>query len=354
VLAPPAPSAPGPRPARRGTAAGRSGAVRAGGGPGRAAARGGAGPAAEPGGPGSAAGSAGAGPVAGRAGAAAAPPEPAPLGGAGVGGRAADPPTVPLPAVALSVGPALPPPSRRVAGAVGRTGGTAPAEGLLWRWLPPSWRGARIDPGRRGAAALAVVAAAAAVLAALGVWSGRPHAEPVAALPAVTVSTAAPGGPPLPTSAAPGPAAPLTVSVAGAVVRPGLVEVPEGARVADVLKAAGGPLPDTDLTGINLARRVADGEQVAVGVPPAPDAVPGAGGGAPGGDAATGPAGGLVDLNRATEAELDALPGVGPVTAQRILQWRERNGRFRTVEQLREVEGIGERRLAQLRELVTV
>jgi competence protein ComEA len=143
------------------------------------------------------------------------------------------------------------------------------------------------------------------------------------------------------------------VSVSGKVHRPGLVEVPEGARVADVLDAAGGALPGTDLSALNLARRVADGEQVAVGVPAAPDAAPLATPGAPPPPASGAPAG-KVDLNAATVEQLDALPGVGPVTAQRILEWRTRHGRFARVEQLREIEGIGERRFAQLRELVVV
>ena len=128
------------------------------------------------------------------------------------------------------------------------------------------------------------------------------------------------------------------------------MRVSPGSRVADVLEAAGGPLPDADLSGVNLARKVGDGEQVAIGVPPAPDAGSGAGDRREGG---SGPAGPL-DLNAATVEQLDALPGVGPVTAQRIVEWRTRNGRFATVDQLREVEGIGERRLGQLRELVRV
>jgi competence protein ComEA len=138
------------------------------------------------------------------------------------------------------------------------------------------------------------------------------------------------------------------VAVVGKVRRPGLVRVPPGSRVADTLDAAGGVLPGVDLAGVNLARKVGDGEQVAVGVPPAPDAVP-ATGGEP---EAAGPGKAPLDLNAATVEQLDALPGVGPVTAQRIVDWRVRNGRFATVEQLREVEGIGERRLGQLRGLV--
>ncbi len=194
---------------------------------------------------------------------------------------------------------------------------------------------------------LALVAALGAVVAAVGVWTQRPQVEPVSALPAVAVAEPDPGGAPPVEDAGP-----LVVSVSGKVARPGLVQVESGARVADALAAAGGALPGTDLTGLNLARRVVDGEQVAVGVPPAPDV---AGSTGPTGAGAVEPVpGGKVDLNAATEDQLDALPGVGPVTAQRILEWRTRNGRFARVEQLREVEGIGERRFAQLRELVTV
>ncbi|MCO1656611.1 ComEA family DNA-binding protein [Pseudonocardia humida] len=223
--------------------------------------------------------------------------------------------------------------------------------GPLRRLAPAGWRGARLDPGRPAALVLVLVATVAAVVAAVGVWSERPRVEPVAGLPPVVLDEPAAGAG-APSDAPAEPAGPLVVSVSGRVARPGLVEVPSGARVADALAAAGGALPGTDLTGLNLARRVADGEQVAVGVPPAPDAT----GPAPAGGAQAGPGApaGKVDLNAATLEQLDALPGVGPVTAQRILEWRTRNGRFARVEQLREVEGIGERRFAQLRELVVV
>ena len=155
------------------------------------------------------------------------------------------------------------------------------------------------------------------------------------------------------------------VSVAGRVAHPGVVRVPDGARVADALAAAGGARPGVDLSGLNLARRLVDGEQIAVGVPPAPDAAGqppsggAAGAGAAGrgraaaGSAGAGPAA-KVDLNTASVAQLDTLPGVGPVTAQHIVEWRSRNGRFARVDQLREIDGIGERRFQQLRELVTV
>jgi competence protein ComEA len=231
-------------------------------------------------------------------------------------------------------------------------------------WLPAVVRGARIEPGRRGAAVLAVVAVAAAVIAGLFVWGARPRAEPVAALPVVSVSEgqsarpAPPSGAAAPAAVAPAAAATpavVVVSVVGRVARPGLVSLTEGARVADVLAAAGGPQPGIDVSQLNLARRVGDGEQIAVGIPAAPDALPAAaaapaGGGSAGGAAPAGP----LDLNRAGVDQLDTLPGVGPVTAQRIVEWRTRNGRFARVEQLREIDGIGERRFEQLRTLVRV
>ncbi|GLZ34050.1 competence protein ComEA [Lentzea sp. NBRC 105346] len=129
----------------------------------------------------------------------------------------------------------------------------------------------------------------------------------------------------------------LVVNVVGAVPRPGLVTVTSGARVADALDAAGGAAPGTDLHGLNLARKVTDGEQIAVGVPP------------PQGGAAPEQ---KLDLNSATESQLDGLPGVGPVTAQRIVAWRTRHGSFASVEQLREIDGIGDNKLAKLTELV--
>ena len=130
--------------------------------------------------------------------------------------------------------------------------------------------------------------------------------------------------------------------------------MPAGARVIDVLKAAGGPLRGADLGMLNLARKVADGELVTVGVPAPASGGPAAGGGAPPAGAAAGGADGPIDLNTATLSELDTLPGVGPVLAQRILDWRTEHGRFATVDQLSDVPGIGDARLAQLRDLVRV
>jgi competence protein ComEA len=200
----------------------------------------------------------------------------------------------------------------------------------------------RLDPGRRGAAALVVVALVAALAAGAVVLRGRP--QEVAAPDVVA------GGAPLPgptATASPGPeAADVVVAVAGKVVRPGLVRLPAGSRVDDAVRAAGGPLPGTDPGLLNLARRLVDGEQVLVGVDP-PPAAPGAPGAGPS-------PGGLLDLNRATAAELDALPGIGPVLAQRIVDWRTEHGRFASIEQLREVTGIGESKYAELEDSVSV
>lgn len=156
----------------------------------------------------------------------------------------------------------------------------------------------------------------------------------------------------------------VVVDVAGRVQRPGIVTLPVGARVADALDAAGGTRGRVDLTTLNLARVLFDGEQLLVGVEPAvPPAAPppGPAGDAPAGDvpsptsgSPSSAPGSLVNLNTATEAELDTLPGVGPVTAQAILAWRTDHGGFTSVDELLEVSGIGEVTLEELRPLVTV
>lgn len=223
-----------------------------------------------------------------------------------------------------------------------------PPRGLA-RWLPASWVAARWDPGRWGAIGLGAVAALAAVIAAVGVWSGRPVAEPVPDLPVVAAAA--------PTSAAADPVpvvpagGPVIVNVAGKVRRPGLVTMREGARVGEAVEAAGGALPAVDLTPLNLAARVVDGQQIVVGAPAPAPASPGSAAAAP---AAAPAPGGKLDLNAASLEQLDALPGVGPVTAKKILDWRTQNGRFAAVEQLREIPGIGDARFGTLRELVRV
>ncbi|WP_446664253.1 helix-hairpin-helix domain-containing protein [Flexivirga sp. B27] len=152
----------------------------------------------------------------------------------------------------------------------------------------------------------------------------------------------------------------LVVQVVGQVHKPGVVHVKQGSRVQDVVSAAGGALSSADLSAINLARVVSDGEQIQVPKPgehptPPPQGSPASS--AVGGAGESGSAGGpasVVDLNTADQATLESLPGVGPVTAQRILQWRADNGRFSTVDELGEVSGIGDKTLAQLRPHVSV
>lgn len=148
----------------------------------------------------------------------------------------------------------------------------------------------------------------------------------------------------------------VVVDVTGRVRRPGIVVLPAGSRVADALEAAGGARREADLAGLNQARLLLDGEQIAVGVTPPPGVAatsvpaPEASGADPGGTST----GSLVNLNSASSAELEELPGVGPVTAQAIISWRETNGGFASVDQLLDVDGIGEKTLAQLAPLVTL
>jgi len=151
------------------------------------------------------------------------------------------------------------------------------------------------------------------------------------------------------------PVAEVVVHVVGAVTSPGVYSLPSGSRVSDAVAAAGGATGNAAEEGLNLARVVADGEQIRVltkaeleaGIQggDTPAAVAGAGG-------AT--ASGKVNLNRATAAELDSLPGVGPSTAQKIIADREANGPFKKIEDLMRVSGIGEKKFDSLKDLVTV
>jgi competence protein ComEA len=219
----------------------------------------------------------------------------------------------------------------------------SPAGRLVERWLPASMAGPSGSPRRRRLAiSVALIGVVAAVLTTVVLAGGRPSRESPPPLPPASRVAAAAAAAPAPQ---PSPVEKLVVSVVGKVASPGLVTVPAGSRVADALAAAGGTVAGTDLLGLNLARRLADGEQVAVGVPaPVADAArPGSG--AP-------PA--KVDLNTASPDQLDTLPGVGEVTAKRIVDWRTQHGRFSTVEQLRDVDGIGESKFGKLREQVTV
>lgn len=182
---------------------------------------------------------------------------------------------------------------------------------------------------------MGVVAALVAV--AVAVWT-RPREEPLAAPTPVAGSSVAPS----PSRSAPA-TAEVTIYVTGKVRRPGVIALPLGSRVVDAIMAAGGLKKDADPGGLNLARRVIDGEQIAVGEPGAAAVPP-----------AVAAESGVVSLNTGTVDQLDQLPGVGEVLAQRIVEYRDTNGGFQSIEQLREVEGIGEAKFADLKDQVTL
>ncbi|KOU24550.1 DNA-binding protein [Streptomyces sp. WM6368] len=210
------------------------------------------------------------------------------------------------------------------------------------------WLQDRCEVRPRTVAAVAVVLVAAVGFAGQQYWWARPqtvNAPAVVTPGAVPAASAASAGAPS-GAGSPGGAARIVVDVSGKVRDPGVRRLPTGSRVEDALAAAGGVRPGTDTTGLNRARVLVDGEQVVVGAP-APPPVAGAGGG-PGPGAGPGP----LSLGSATVAQLDGLPGVGPVLAQHIVDFRTARGGFRSVEELRQVDGIGERRFADLRTLV--
>ncbi|MFV2102652.1 helix-hairpin-helix domain-containing protein [Micromonospora sp. LOL_024] len=208
------------------------------------------------------------------------------------------------------------------------------------------------DPGRRGVRALAAVAVLVVLGAGIWTWRSRPQVEPVVAVTSAAVTPEPTGlvGDPSAVPAEP-PTGELVVAVAGKVRRPGLVRLPSGSRVADAVDAAGGALPGVDVTMLNPARKVNDGELILVGVPAPPPPAGAPPVAAPGSD--PGP-GARVNLNTATSAQLETLPGIGPVLAQRIVGYRDQHGGFRTVGDLRQVSGIGDARYEQLKDLVTV
>ncbi|MEU1405678.1 ComEA family DNA-binding protein [Streptomyces sp. NPDC005728] len=226
--------------------------------------------------------------------------------------------------------------------------------GLAVRERLPVWLQVRCGVQRRGVVALAVVLVAAAVFAAQHFWAGRTQ---TVRAPQV-VRAGAPftkKGEDAKSGGAGAPATPgreIVVDVSGKVRKPGIRRLPAGSRVADALRAAGGVRPGVRTEGLNRARFLVDGEQVLVGASAGTAlAPPGPGSGAGSGAAGTGPAA-PVSLNTATAEQLDTLPGVGPVLAQHIIDYRTRHGGFRSVDELRQVNGIGDRRFADLRAMV--
>lgn len=201
-------------------------------------------------------------------------------------------------------------------------------------------RAGRLDPGRRGAVALVLVGLVAAVVAGVVLLRSRPSEQPLAVPGAVRTGAVLPsehGGE-------------VVVAVAGKIRHPGLVRLPAGSRVDDAVRAAGGVAPGASAGLVNLARKLIDGEQVLIGVDAPPGAVPGIGP-----SAATGASGAApIDLNAAAAGDLDHLPGIGPVLAERIVSWRSEHGKFASVDQLRQVSGIGESKYQQLKARVRV
>jgi len=215
----------------------------------------------------------------------------------------------------------------------------------------------RIGGLRLGPAHLAVVCCVAALAVGLAAWwAVRDQAEVVPLAPAADASASPAPLTPLDATAdataggaaeGAAPTEELVVDVAGKVRRPGIAVLPAGSRVVDALEAAGGARRWVDLSSLNLARPVVDGEQILVGVEAAAGVAGSLGSTVPGGET-------LVNLNTADLAALDTLPGVGPVTAEAILSWRDANGGFTSVDELLEVDGIGEATLADLAPHVTL
>ena len=245
--------------------------------------------------------------------------------------------------------------------------------------LPSALRGARVGGPRAAIAGMvAVVLVAAAVFGVRVAWARAASAPETVPQPGSTAQQAsavasrsgvpggfagaaadgrASGGPTATATDAAG--AEVVVHVVGQVKRPGVVVLAVGARVRDAVAKAGGARAGADLGALNLARPLVDGEQLRVPRPgEAPSPVDAGSPGGPGGTGAAGGSGGGagvgVNLNTANQSVLEELPGVGPVLAQRIIDWRTEHGRFTSVDELAEVSGIGEKMFAQLQGKVTV
>ncbi|MFE1955096.1 helix-hairpin-helix domain-containing protein [Streptomyces sp. NPDC059524] len=247
-----------------------------------------------------------------------------------------------------------PPPEPQPAAGLWRT-----RAALAVRDRLPLWMQTRCGIERRGAVALVLLVAVVALFAVPHFWTGR--TQPVRAPQAVRAvgpeagfagderntgdGREASGAPASPVPSAAGGVG-IVVDVSGKVRHPGLRRLPAGSRVADALRAAGGVRPGTDTAGLNQARLLIDGEQILVGAPAT---------GAPPGPPTTGTGGqpaAPLGLNTATVEQLETLPGVGPVLAQHIVDYRTEHGGFRSVDELREVNGIGDRRFEDLQNLV--
>lgn len=236
-----------------------------------------------------------------------------------------------------------------------------------------SVRRAVVTPRVAMAACIVIAVLALGAIAAV-VWPSSPQVEMPAVQDAAVagttpetteISAETPGGPGKETNAQ-AQAGPLIVSVVGLVVNPGVVEVSAGARVVDAIERAGGLLPEANPASVNLAAPLVDGQQIVVGTEALPaetaeggaDASGGSGGsgGKSGvsGSGGTSGAGGKINLNTATATQLEELPGIGPATATKIIDFREKNGPFASIDALEEVPGIGPAKVEALRDVATV
>ena len=252
------------------------------------------------------------------------------------------------PPVEPPVEPAVvPPPGRHSRGRPVALSG----RGVAWLQdrLPATLQG-RVSLGVGHVAVLAVVVAIALAVTAYVTIRARPTSTAVpqprtspATAPSGSASSlpsAVPAG--APAAGEPSPAGSVVVDVAGKVRRPGVTTLPAGSRVVDAIRKAGGARAGVDLTSLNLARILVDGEQILVGKAADPGVAASA-------STQAGVDGGaLVNLNTGTLEQLDGLPGVGPVTAQKILDWRAAHGAFTAVDELLEIDGIGEKTLAEM------
>lgn len=203
--------------------------------------------------------------------------------------------------------------------------------------------------GREHVVVVVVALAVGLVFAVMTFLHSRPDVVPLSgaggASPSVGGQVSATATP----SAQPSPDPVVKVHVLGAVVRPGVVTLPRGARVQDAIEAAGGLAADADPAQLNLAAVLDDGSQIVIGTTAQPDGRVNGGTGGTGGATDA-----KVNLNTASQAELETLPGIGPVTAQKIMTWRDQHGRFSDISELQEIDGIGPKTMAQLEPYVCV
>lgn len=229
-----------------------------------------------------------------------------------------------------------------------------------------STRRAVVTPRVAMAACVVIGVLALGAIAAV-VWPSSPQVEMPAVQDAAVAGTTpqttaasaeAPGGPGQEINAQAGP---LTVSVVGLVVNPGVVEVPAGARVVEAIERAGGLLPEANPASVNLAAPLVDGQQIVVGTEALPAGEMAGDSGSAGGSGAgaagvAGPGGsdGKININTGTATQLEELPGIGPATATKIIDFREKNGPFASIDALEEVPGIGPAKVEALRDAATV